>query len=515
MALPPLAAPVVTVQPEGGPPPRISDPCIFVILGASGDLTKRLLLPALYNLAQQKLLPERFAILGYALAVFDEDGFREKLVHDLHEFTCDGGQPDLVEWIRQRSYFINSDFQNAEGLATLKRRLGEIDSKHATGGNALFYLATVPRFFLEVPQRLADIGLLRQENGSWRRVIIEKPFGRDRASAKALNAGLLKILSENQIYRIDHYLGKETVQNILAFRFANGVFEPVWNRRYIDHVQITVAEAVGVELRAAYFERAGAVRDMVPNHVFQLVSLTAMEPPISFAANAVRNEQVKVLEAMQCMKPENVAECVVRGQYTRALDGSAVGYREEPGVAANSSTATYIAMELHLDDWRWAGVPFYIRTGKRLTKRDTEITIQFRRAPMQLFRDTDINQLSPNALTLQIQPAEGVQLTFDAKVPGPEMKLGHVAMRFAYADYFGNVCRTGYETLLYDCMLGDATLFQRADMVETAWGVVQPVLDYFEEHPGDGLAFYPSFSHGPTEADQLLNRAGRCWRSIG
>jgi len=515
MADTPVNTPVVTIPAQEASSLRASDPCVFVILGASGDLTKRLLLPALYNLAQQKRLPENFAILGYALADYDEEGFRQNLAGALHEFSCDGGRPELVEWIRQRSYFINSDFENPEGLATLKSRLAEIDKKYGAGGNALFYLATIPRFFLELPQRLAALGLLRQDNGCWRRLIIEKPFGRDRATARELNLGLAKILGEDQIYRIDHYLGKETVQNILAFRFANGIFEPIWNRRYIDNVQITVAEAVGVELRAAYYERFGALRDMVPNHVFQLVELTAMEPPISFEANAVRNEQMKILEALQWIKPENISECIVRGQYTRANDGSAVGYREEPGVKPDSNTETYVALELHLDNWRWAGVPFYVRTGKRLTRRDTEITIRFRRAPMQLFRETDISRLSPNALTLQIQPAEGVQLTFDAKVPGPEMQLGHVAMHFAYADYFGDVCRTGYETLLYDCMLGDATLFRRADMVETAWNAVEPAVEYFDAHPGEGLVTYPAFSAGPKEADHMLNRAGRNWHTIG
>jgi glucose-6-phosphate 1-dehydrogenase len=345
---------------------------------------------------------------------------------------------------------------------------------------------------------------------------VEKPFGRDLDSAKALNAELKQILAEKQIYRIDHYLGKETVQNIIIFRFGNGIFEPIWNRRYIDHVQITAAETVGVEMRGGYYETAGALRDMVPNHLFQLVSLTAMEPPVSFQADAVRDEQAKALHAIQIPSPEEVLTMAVRGQYGagKAGDQTAVSYRQEPKVAPDSTTETFAGLKLKIDNWRWADVPFYLRTGKRLAGRTTEIAIQFKRAPFHLFRGTPVESLETNRLVLHIQPEEGLSLRFGAKVPGPIMHMGPVEMKFNYVDYFGRTPSTGYERLIYDCMIGDATLFQRADMVEAGWSVITPILDVWKALPPRAFPNYAAGSWGPKEADDLLARDGRHWRHI-
>ncbi len=357
--------------------------------------------------------------------------------------------------------------------------------------------------------------MTEQTNGHWRRVVIEKPFGRDLDSARALNRDIRKVLTEDQIYRIDHYLGKETVQNILVFRFSNGIFEPIWNRRYIDHVQITVAETLGVEQRGGYYDQAGALRDMVPNHILQLVTLTAMEPPVSFGADAVRDEQAKILHALQPRVPEDVLARTVRGQYGEGVvDGSVVpAYRAEANVRPDSNTETYVACKLAIDNWRWADVPFYLRTGKRMAKRVTEVAIQFRRAPFVLFRDTSVGPLSPNLLVMHIQPDEGISLRFGAKVPGPILDLGAVNMDFRYTDYFGSEPSTGYERLLYDCMIGDATLFQRADMVEAGWAVVQPVLDVWTALPARNFPNYPAGSWGPKEADDLMARDQRQWRN--
>ncbi len=370
--------------------------------------------------------------------------------------------------------------------------------------------------FGEAVRQLGAAGLAQEADGHWRRVIVEKPFGRDLESARALNAEIKQVLGERQIYRIDHYLGKETVQNLIMFRFGNGIFEPIWNRRYIDHVQITAAETVGVELRGGYYETAGALRDMVPNHLFQLVSLTAMEPPISFHADAVRDEQAKVLHGIQPPTPEEVLSMTVRGQYGQGQteDGPAPPYRAEPDVAPNSSTETFVALKLRIDNWRWADVPFYLRTGKRLPRRVTEIAIQFRRAPFQLFRNTLVESLRTNRLVIRIQPNEGISLRFGAKVPGPIMRMGAVEMDFNYVDYFGSTPSTGYERLIYDCMIGDATLFQRADMVEAGWSVITPVLDVWKALPPRAFPNYEAGSWGPQEADELLARDGREWRKI-
>ena len=493
---------------------RPADRCVMVIFGASGDLTKRKLIPSLYHLGQKKLLPKDFALLGCAIEKINEEDFRKQLRADFTEFGEAPAQCELCDWLVERTYYASGDFRAPDFYQGLKSRLEEIDRKHSTGGNYFFYLATAPSLFGEVVKDLGEAGLTDQ-SGHWRRVVIEKPFGHDLESAKALNREIGKVLTEDQIYRIDHYLGKETVQNILVFRFSNGIFEPVWNRRYIDHVQITVAETLGVEQRGGYYDHAGALRDMVPNHILQLVTLTAMEPPISFGANSVRDEQSKILHAIQPLAPEDVLTRAIRGQYGDGeVEGAAVpAYRAEPNVAQDSNTETFVALKLSIDNWRWADVPFYIRTGKRLAKRDTQIVIQFRRAPFVLFRDTPVENLSPNLLVLHIQPDEGISLRFGAKVPGIAVDVGPVNMDFRYSDYFGNEPSTGYERLLYDCMTGDATLFQRADMVEAGWSVVQPAIDVWKALPPRHFPNYPAGSWGPKEADDLMARDKRAWRN--
>jgi glucose-6-phosphate 1-dehydrogenase len=494
---------------------RPADRCAMVIFGASGDLTKRKLIPSLYHLAQHRLLPNEFALVGCAIENMSEDEYRKQVRRDLAEFGGATEPCKTCDWLLERTYYFSGDFQNPNTYEHLKPVLEGIDTKHATGGSYLYYLATAPALFGEVVQHLGVAGLADQSGGHWRRVVIEKPFGHDLDSARILNREIGEVLAENQIYRIDHYLGKETVQNILVFRFSNGIFEPVWNRRYIDHVQITVAETLGVEQRGGYYDHAGAARDMVPNHILQLVTLTAMEPPISFGADAVRDEQAKILHAMQPMAPEDVLTRAVRGQYGEGqTDGQpAAAYRTEPHVDPASQIETFVALKLSIDNWRWADVPFYIRTGKRMAKRVTEVAIQFRRAPFVLFRDTPVENLAPNLLVLHIQPDEGISLRFGAKVPGISVDIGSVNMDFRYQDYFGNEPSTGYERLLYDCMTGDATLFQRADMVEAGWSVVQPTLDVWKALPPRHFPNYAAGSWGPKEADDLLARDKRAWRN--
>jgi glucose-6-phosphate 1-dehydrogenase len=493
---------------------RPGDPCVMVIFGASGDLTKRKLIPTLYNLAQKDLVSNDFALVGFAMDPMTDDQFRDQVRRDLVEFAGAPEHCKFCDWLIERLYYISGDLRDEAAFARLKSLLVEVDKKHATRGNYLYYLATTPTLFGVVVDQLGKAGLAEEKDGNWRRVVIEKPFGRDLESARALNREIQTVLGERQIYRIDHYLGKETVQNILVFRFANGIFEPIWNRRYIDHVQITVAETLGVEQRGGYYDHAGALRDMVPNHILQLVTLTTMEPPISFQADAVRDEQAKILHAIQPMAPEDVLTRAVRGQYGEGtIEGGHVpAYRSEPNVAPDSHTETFVAVRLSIDNWRWADVPIYIRTGKRLGKRATEIAIQFRRAPFILFRDTPVEQLNPNLLVLHIQPDEGISLRFGAKEPGPVVHVGSVDMNFRYVDYFGSEPSTGYERLLYDCMIGDATLFQRADMIEAGWTVVQPILDVWNALPPRNFPNYRAGSMGPKEADDLIERDRRKWR---
>ena len=502
--------PSTTQTPTG--PGRPADPCVMVIFGASGDLTKRKLIPALYNLAKENLLSKEFALIGMARNEMSSEQFRDMISKEIGEFATTKIDPDLWHWFARRIYYVPGDIEKPESYQALSKVLGEVDKEHGTRGNYFYYLATAPAFFATVVKQLGAAGLVSEEHG-WRRVIIEKPFGRDYESARNLNHEIRQVLDEKQIYRIDHYLGKETVQNIMVFRFANGIFEPIWNRRYIDHIQITVAETVGVEQRGGYYDKAGTLRDMVPNHIFQLISLTAMEPPVSFDADVVRDEQAKILRALQPMNDEEVLTRTVRGQYGEGIVKGVKmpAYRTEPMVAPDSRTETFVAMKLFIDNWRWADVPFYLRTGKALPKRTTEIVIQFKRAPFVLFRTTAVNRLEPNRLILHLQPDEGISLTFGAKIPGPVVQIGGVDMNFNYTDYFNATPQTGYERLLYDCMLGDATLFQRSDMVEMAWHVVAPVLDLWEALPPRRFPNYPAGSWGPPEADDLLGKDNRHW----
>jgi glucose-6-phosphate 1-dehydrogenase len=470
-------------------------------------------MPALYNLAVQSLLPEGFAVVGVARTPMSDDEFRRKVAADVRGSITGGVDEGVLRPLLARLHYHAADLKDPGAYTALADVLQRVERDHKTGGNAIFYLATAPQFFGEIVRHLGETGLSSQTEGRYRRVIIEKPFGSDLPSARALNHEIRTVLDESQIFRIDHYLGKETVQNILIFRFANGIFEPIWNRRYVDHVQITVAERLGVEQRGGYYDSSGALRDMVPNHIAQLLTLTAMEPPISFDADAVRDEQTKILQAIQPPTPDDVRHCALRGQYgPGAIGGKPVpGYRQEPDVRPDSTTETFVALKLAIDDWRWADVPFYIRTGKRLHRRVSQITIQFKRAPLRLFRATAVDRMLANRLVLHIQPDEGISLRLGAKVPGPLVRLGAVKMGFNYTDYFGRTPSTGYEKLLRDCMLGDATLFQRADMVEAGWAIVQPILDaWAAEHPTD-FPNYEAGTRGPAAADELLVRDGRQW----
>jgi len=496
---------------------HVSPPCILVIFGAAGDLTKRKLIPALCNLAADDLLPKQFAIMGFATNDYTTESFRKMLGEEIPKYAAAPVDLKCWDWMAERIYYVRGDFQDAEAYKRLKEQIEQADKIHNTLGNRFFYLAVAPRFFSPIARMLGECGLTKEENGRWARVIVEKPFGHDLESAKQLNQDLKQVLTEQQIYRIDHYLGKETVQNVMVFRFSNNIIEPLWNRNYVDHVQITAAETVGVEHRGGFYETAGALRDMVPNHLFQLLTMTAMEPPISFDADQVRNKQAEVLHAIQPLSPEDVLKNMVRGQYGGGLvDGQRVeGYRSEPDVAPNSNTETFVALKLQIDNWRWAGVPFYLRTGKRLGQRTTEIVIQFRRTPFVWVRNTTVKNLETNRLVIHIQPEEGISLSFGAKVPGSIMKLGLVNMDFDYCTYFGMEHSTGYERLLRDCMAGDATLFQRADMVEAGWTVIQPILDVWHALPARGFPNYAAGSWGPLEAEDLLERDGRAWRRIG
>jgi glucose-6-phosphate 1-dehydrogenase len=514
-----VAAPVRSATEGRDPqtPPRRADPCAFVIFGASGDLTKRLLVPALYNLAAAHLLPDEFAVIGVARADMSDEAFRGHMRDALREFATGSVAPEVVRDLTARFSYLRGEFDDPNTYRALSDKLRAVEGKARTGGNCLFYLATPPDLFALVPQRLADAGLLREQDGKWRRLVIEKPFGTDLESARELDRRLLGLMAESQIYRIDHYLGKETVQNIMVLRFANGLFEPLWNRDHIDHVQITVTETLTVENRGKFYDRTGALRDMVPNHLFQLLALTAMEPPTRFDADAVRSEKAKAIEAIRPFTPDDVCADVVRAQYTAGtIDGRRVpAYRAAAGVDPHSMTETYLGMRLAIDNWRWAGVPFYLRTGKALGARRTEIAIKFKAAPFALFRRTPVERLAQNLLVLRIQPDEGASLQFNAKTPGPEICIGGVRMDFKYADYFAAAPSTGYETLIYDCMIGDATLFQRADNIEGGWRAVQPILDAWREgRDCADLTWYAAGSEGPREAEELLARDGRAWRNI-
>jgi len=503
---------------------RVAPPCVMVIFGAAGDLTKRLVVPSLYNLVKAGRLPDAFRLVGVDLAAMSATDWTQELTAMMKEMVgrADGEfepgsfDSNSWDWLTGRMSYVQGDLTEEACYARLVDHLDELEADGGTEGNRLFYLALADRFFGEVSDRLGAFGLAHEDEGAWRRVIVEKPFGHDVQSAEKLNARILDSLSESQVYRIDHFLGKETVQNIMVLRFANGLFEPLWNRDHIEHVQITVAETVGVEHRAQFYERTGALRDMVPNHVFQLLAMTAMEPPSSFGADSIRDKKTEVFEAVHAPEGDEVARHFVRGQYAAGtVEGSPVSaYRDEPGVAPASVVETYVAGRLMIDNWRWAGVPFYLRTGKRLGARRTEIAIRLRDAPLAIFRSVGVDDLASNWLILRIQPDEGVALEFAAKRPGPRVKLGSVRMDFAYEDYFESAPSTGYETLLFDCMIGDATLFQRADNVEAAWRVVQPVLDRWAKESPTSIPSYPAGGAGPGAADELLARDGRTWRPI-
>jgi glucose-6-phosphate 1-dehydrogenase len=503
---------------------RQAPPSTLVIFGAGGDLTRRLLMPALYNLTKAGLLPQKFALIAVERRPRPLAAVRDTLAEGIKSFVSDTASGGAAEPFDAAAWeFLAGRITHFAGELTepdTYRRLAEVVARVAaanhTGGNVVFYLAVAPQMFGTIVEQLGAVGLTEEREGCRRRVIIEKPFGTDLPSARALNDRILKVLREHQIFRMDHYLGKETVQNIMVLRFANGIFEPLWSRDHIDNVQITVAETVGVEHRANFYEATGALRDMVPNHMFQLLALTAMEPPNSFAADAVRTEKTKVLEAVHPLDYDDVRRNVVRGQYRAGVvrGQKVMAYREEEGVAPDSMTETYVALRLGIDNWRWAGVPFYLRTGKRLARRTTEIAIHFKQAPFALFRDTPVDALTPNVLALQIQPDEGISLQFGAKIPGPEIALGGVRMDFRYRDYFKTAPSTGYETLLYDCMIGDAILFQRADSVEAGWAVVQPILDRWHDDKSVPLEFYDAGSAGPEAADEMLWRHGHRWRPI-
>ena len=481
-----------------------AESCIFVIFGASGDLTRRKLLPALYNLAESGHLATSFAVVGVARPQISDAAYREQMREQVLTAEQEPLDPDKWQRIEERLHYVSGEFNDPDLYARLATMLDQLRTQYGILPNYLFYLATPPDMFGTVGTHLSDAGLAREEQG-WRRLIIEKPFGYDLESARALQAGLAAGFRESQLYRIDHYLGKETVQNILAFRFANGIFEPIWNRRYVDHVQMTVAEEDGIGRRGAYYDRSGALRDIVQNHMFQALTLVAMEPPISFGADDVRNEKVKVLHAVSPLTRDDVKRHTVRGQYD--------GYLQEANVNPASRTETFAAMRLFIDNWRWAGVPFYLRTGKRMARRSTLIAVQFKRAPFALFRETPVACLDPNVLCLRIQPDEGISLSFHAKQPGPFEKLGTVTMNFSYSEYFNTEPTTGYETLLFDAMAGDQTLYHRMDMVEAGWQIVDPVLEAWAADTRSPLPTYEPGSPGPSEAELLIERDDRGWRS--
>jgi glucose-6-phosphate 1-dehydrogenase len=498
-------------------------PCAMVIFGAAGDLTKRLVVPALYNLVSAGRLAEEFRVVGVDLAANTTEDWRRGLVDMISGLTKGGGEfeADHIDqtawrWLADRLSYVRGDLNDPATFRRLGDHLADLDKTAGTAGNYLFYLAIADRFFSPAIAGLGAAGLATEKDGRWRRVVVEKPFGHDLASAKALNAEILKTLREHQIYRIDHFLGKETVQNVMALRFANGLFEPIWNREHIDHIQITAAETVGVEHRGKFYEKTGALRDMVPNHLFQLLSMTAMEPPISFEAEIVRAKKAEVIQAIRPLDAAAAVRNAVRGQYDagRVLGKPVRAYRREPDVAQDSPIETYIACKLAIDNWRWAGVPFYLRTGKYMERRSTEIAIRFHQAPYTLFRNTCVERMNPNWLILRIQPDEGIALEFAAKRPGPTVRLSNVSMDFAYKTYFKMEPHTGYETLIYDCMIGDATLFQRADNVEAGWRAVQPILDAWASEPPRDFPNYVAGASGPAAADALLARDGRAWRSL-
>ena len=497
---------------------RPAPPCLLVLCGASGDLTRRLLMPALYNLACDGLLPAQFAVVGFARDDLSTDVFRERLTADVRRFST-RPQFDAPTWeaLAARLYYTAGDFADPTAYQRLAGLLAELDTRHQTQGNRLYYLATPPAVFALIAEHLDRAGLTHRPAG-WSRLVVEKPFGHDLSSARALNQALLAHWREDQVFRIDHYLGKETVQNLLAFRFANGIFEPLWNKNHIDHVQFTVSETVGVEGRGRYYDRAGVLRDMIQNHMLQMLAYLGMEPPSSLRPDAVRAEKAKLLDTVRLMTPAEVRCGTVRGQYGpgKKADGSpAAGYRDEPDVDPHSHTETFAALKLFIDNWRWEGVPIYFRSGKSLWQRGTNLVVQFKKAPEILFRDTPtVTGLASNQLIFHIQPGQGIEFRFLAKTPGPSLALQTVDMRFDYREAFQAARGTGYEVLLYHCLTGDATLFSHTDLVEAAWRIAQPILDGWAEAPADDFPNYPAGSWGPRAAFDLLQRDGRRWVEV-
>ncbi len=493
----------------------------FVIFGASGDLTKRKLIPALYNLACTDLLPRGFKVFGFAVTPMNDDSFRESMREGVR--TSNEANPfDVRIWdeFAKNLHYLTADFQSPEGYKQLKEMLEKAEEGSTAGENRLFYLATPPGFYADIVARLGSSGLVTKQGTSqsgWTRIIIEKPFGNDLDSAIALNTSIHKVFKEEQIYRIDHYLGKETVQNLMAFRFANSIIEPIWNRRYVDHIQITAAETLGVEHRGGYYENAGVLRDMFQNHLLQLLSIVAMDPPVRYGGTSVRDRKADVMNAIVPINPESLSDIAVRGQYGpgQIEDHHVPGYRQEMGVNPESKTETFAALKLYVDNWRWADVPFYLRSGKRLPNKVSEIVIQFKRVPHLFFQMSPEDQIEPNLLVIRIQPDEGISLRFGAKVPGPEMHIQQVQMNFSYSDAFKAQPSTAYETLLLDAMEGDPTLFNRADAVETAWQVIEPLLDIWKAtKPFQPFPNYAAGTWGPAAADHMLAKDGRSWHNL-
>ena len=491
------------------------DPCSFIIFGATGDLTHRLVIPAIYNLAAADLLPDKFCLVGVARTAMSDEEMRDSLMKGLKQYKTQTVDEAIAKRLLDTVISIVADPSDPPSMDEMAKRLQELEAERGLTGNRLFYLATPPSAFAPIAQELGRTKMLK-ENGCWRRLVVEKPFGTDLKSARELNDKLLKIADEQQIYRIDHYLGKETVQNILVLRFANGMFEPIWNRNNIDHIQITVEEKLDVGHRGSFYDATGALRDMVPNHLFQLLSLVAMEPPAKFEAHAVRSAKAEVLAAIQTQTEAEALKNSVRGQYTSGKNGDIdiPDYCKTDDVKPDSTTETFAALKLTIDNWRWAGVPFYLRTGKALHTKRTEVAIKFKQAPFAMFRDTPVDKLSQNYLVIAIEPTEGITLQFNTKVPGPVIDIDGVEMKFRYKDYFKAEPTTGYETLIYDCMIGDNILFQRADSVEAGWQAVQPFLDAWKKAGARGLESYKAGSEGPDAADELLKRDGRTWREL-